>query len=64
MHEPIALYNGRPVIRSQTTVVSRWFVIPIATTQDCDLQYLYVTRTSTLDFRILRFTGIFFWRLL
>lgn len=29
---PMALYTGLPVSRSQTMVVSRWLVIPIAAT--------------------------------
>lgn len=29
-HSPIALYSGRPVILSHTTIVSRWFVMPTA----------------------------------
>ena len=30
--QTIALYTGRPVARSQTIVVSRWLVMPIAFT--------------------------------
>jgi len=45
MHKPIALYSGRPVLLSQTIVVSRWLVIPIATSiRHIQLKYQWYNR--------------------